>query len=375
MRKAIVGLMVAGLMAAAAPATAQVPGSQDPLSLITSGFIVPYVGADSNSESWLELYAPFSGVTVHAFFYNTTCVRQGDSVGIELTENDAELVRIDNLGNTPTTGLMTAAGVDASGFILQPLENPVHARVLWVNVNDGFVRTLEPISASTADNDFGNGFTLGTGTWNPLRTGAVFFAPPEVGGVTTRLLLVCPNQNIIGDVGTTSSTTRAFGPASGFPELFPTARAVGATTPLRVRVYDDEENFLRDVTTTCDCLTDKSVLDISAVYADTVRAPAGTYTEIEGATANAQPAVCSTTEIVPVPSPGTPNPGNPCPLNDNGDGQFRLITPAINGGGPFAFTGYRAVRVAGFDIFGRLSNGSRSQIQGSALFDSGSNGR
>ena len=127
-----------------------------------------------------------------------------------------------------------------------------------------------------------------------MRTAAAFFAPLESGGLHTTIYFVCPNTNIQRHLPTNGG---ALSPANGFPMIFPSLQVAGSTTPLRVRVYDDEESLLRDVTSSCNCLTIKPVTDLDLVYASAVDAPNGTYTEVEGATTNAVPATCSTTVI------------------------------------------------------------------------------
>ena len=111
-----------------------------------------------------------------------------------MTTNDIELLRVDNI-TAATSGLITAAGVSPDGFTLSPDNFPpgVHARVLWVTPA-GTVRILEPIALSTVDNDRSGR----DGFWNPLRTGATFFAPLQgaVPGLATTVYFVCPNTNI-----------------------------------------------------------------------------------------------------------------------------------------------------------------------------------
>lgn len=383
MRKLMVGLMVVSLLAVAAPAMAQVPGSLDPLGLATSGVVLPYVGSPAG-ESWLEVYAPVSGTSFHMFFFDAACNRVGDSVHLELTTNDIQLLRVDNLGNTPTSGLITAGSVDGTGFHLAPLDAPVHSRVLWVNVAANFIRVLEPIVVDHFDS-FGDFFPQGQ--WSPLRTAATFFAPREQAGfLATSLYFVCPNTNIVGQQRLPNSA-RAFVINDGFPTLVGQPQVPGQPTPLLVRVYDDEERFLRDVRTDCNCLTERRVTDISPVYADAFSAPAGTYSEVEGGASPAaagQAAVCSTTEVEPLVVPGVQNVGNPCPFftDDPGNFQFVLISPAVapRAAGTFSFTGYRAIRAFGdqLDVFGRLSNGWKCDIAADfslACFDSAPNFR
>src|SRR5882724_4546994 len=149
MRKLIVGLVVVGLLAVGAPAMAQ---RADPLGLISSGAVLPYVGNGTiapGSISFLEVASPVEDNSgLHMFFFDTSCKRQGQSVGLPLTTNDVEILRVDDLGGgTPNEGLLTMAQIDAGGFALKPLPvtSPIHARVLWLNAAGDYIRILEPI--------------------------------------------------------------------------------------------------------------------------------------------------------------------------------------------------------------------------------------
>src|SRR5207244_3915940 len=112
------------------------------------------------------------------------------------------------------------------GFVLAPIPFPgaVHSRVYWADTSHNRIRILEPIALSTIDNDLNTGFGTPSfsGVWNPLRTGATFFAPLEGTSFTTTLYFICPTTNIAGASGSTTSTTRAFG-TDLFPQLVPTA--------------------------------------------------------------------------------------------------------------------------------------------------------
>lgn len=383
MRKLMVGLtMVVGLLAVTPPAMAQgsfaAPGSLDPVGLITSGAVLPFLGQGGagSALSFLELYAPVNATNVHMFLFDSTCVRGGPSINVPLTANDIALVRIDNIGSgAPTSGLVTAANSDSQGFTLLPWTGsdgagPVAARTLWANSNGNFVRVIDPIGLQSIDETFLS--LTNTGGWNPMRTAAAFFAPLEAGGLHTTIYFVCPNTNIQRHL---PSPSGAFREDNGFPVIFPGLQIAGSTTPLRVRVYDDDENFLRDVTSSCNCLTIRPVTEIDAVYASAVDAPDGTYTEVEGATQSAVPAVCSTTVVEPLNTPNTRNSGNACPGAPLGcdfgatvcTGQFQQTTPAIPGGGPFSFVAYRAIAVPGFDVFGRVPGMSICHIRGDAF--------
>ena len=370
MRKLIVGLVVVGLLAVGSPAMAQ---RADPLGLIASGAVLPYVGNGTiapGSLSFLEVASPRQdNANLHMFFFDKTCKRQGQSVGLPLTTNDVEILRVDDLGGgTPTEGLITMAQAASGGFTLQPLpsESPIHARVLWVNGVGDYIRILEPIALAN--------FDLESETWNPLRSAATFWAPPVIPGfLSTTIYFVCPTPDITGPTVSDAATgipafsSNVANPGGPFPVLDPPA---AATTSLRFRIYDDEENFLRDVRNTCQCLTPHPVTEISDIYE---KAPNGTYTEVEGDVVHVggTSAQCSIT-VLDCGS-GCPN-GNcgsvtspDCPV-DVASGCHFLETQKPVGAhdNSFSFTGYRAISVTigevGLDAFGRLSNGAACSI-------------
>jgi hypothetical protein len=391
----MVGLtMVVGLLAVTPPAMAQfdaihAAGSQDPVGLMATGAVIPFLGEGlaAGGMSFLELLAPVGGAPVHMFLFDASCVRGGPSINVELTANDAALIRVDNIGGgAPTSGLITAARPDASGFTLLPwisdIGEFVAARTLWANATGNFVRVIDPIALATIDEFIpslilANGIDVldNTGGWSPMRTSAAFFAPLESGSLHTTIYFVCPNTNIQG-----TGAVGAFRSTNGFNIIFPRLQTAGATTPLRVRVYDDDELLLRDVTSSCNCLTIKPVTALDPVYASAAIAPNGTYTEVEGGTQNAVPAVCNFAVIEPLATPNTPNAGNACPGAPLGcifggapvcTGQLQQTTPAIPGAGPFSFVAYRAITVPGFDVFGRVAGGSIGNISGSTAFTGG----
>ena len=75
-----------------------------------------------------------------------------------------------------------------------------------------------------------------------MRTAAAFFAPLEAGGLHTTIYFVCPNTNIQRHHADRQHLgSGAFDPDNGFPIIFPALQVAGSTTPLRVRVYDDDE--------------------------------------------------------------------------------------------------------------------------------------
>jgi hypothetical protein len=96
MRKLIVGLAIGALLGAVPPAMAQ---SGDPLGLITSGAVLPFVGGGTNfpgSMSFLEVASPNSDNSLHAFFFDANCNRGTISIPIDLTTNGLTVMRIDD---------------------------------------------------------------------------------------------------------------------------------------------------------------------------------------------------------------------------------------------------------------------------------------
>jgi hypothetical protein len=146
-------------------------------------------------------------------------------------------------------------------------------------------------------------------------------------GTTTSSFTGVSGINGVYQNGTQITPVPIVPPGQAFPALHPVPVQTGAT-PLFLRVYDDEENFRRNVDIFCRCWGAHPVADIDSIYSNAdpvIGAPRGTYTEIEGK-----------------PS---------CEANDE-----------------CSFTGYRAIRWGagnvGNDVWGRLSNGSFLSLRG-----------
>jgi hypothetical protein len=391
MRKLFVGLLTVGLLAAAAPAMAQ---WGDPYNLLASGAVLPFVGSgaiDPGSISFLEVSAPGVGTgsnppsSVHMFFFNSTCTRQGESVGLPVSGHILELLPLtpDFIGTTsPGDGLIALGGVDATGFHLVPLDGQLHAKVISFNVPNNQLRTWEPITVTNFESTFFGGGGAANGgalTWNPLMTGTAFFAP-HLTGISTQLYFICPNTNIQSK--SLTSIASAFPIASGFP-IFETRFAsladfdgfqtAGTPTPLAVRIFRDDETFLRDATTSCNCLTKTDVTAISSVYTSAQAGPLGTLTEIQGGSAT-QTCSTSLTDVVPATA------SNPCACADEACAtdpthtsgfKFRLIQ--ADHPSPFAFTGYRAMTFGSgasqASFFSRLQTGFACDFTPQSCFD------
>jgi hypothetical protein len=386
MRKLIVGLIAVAVLATAAPAMAQFT---DPLGLINSGAVIPFVGSNGTisgshvAASFLEVASPVGdNSNFHMFFFDSNCTRTGDSVGLPVTANGMAVLRVDNVQVTdknPPEGLIAAASVDSTGFALRPLDSPVHMRMLWFDVTSGFGRTLEPIAIDNAE--------VPGITWNPLRSGATFFTPLVGTGFDTTIFFICPNTAVTNDATLTGG---AFPRGRGFPALVdaggnpPQTSGAQTATSLRVRVFDLNEHFIRDLRTTCGCLTARPLAaspaqggigGISDVFHDAVAAPDGTFSEVEGDTVNAKAAVCDFTKqlgsVTLAPGVAAPDCSTFAGVDANGNNRFNtftIVTPSQQAAGPAVFTGYRAMPInfpgVHVDLFGRLSNASAPSLQG-----------
>lgn len=388
MRKFIVGLLGVGLLAVGTPAVAQVInpqfGTADPLGLISSGAVIPYVGNGAiapGSLSFIELSSPVgdnSGANnggiggTHMFFFDASCVKGPASVGIPLTTNDFIIQRVDDIDSNAVEGLIAIGGVDETGFLLRPMENPIHARMLWFDAVTNTMRVLEPIGLQN--------FEGPTQTWNPLRTGATFVALPEgtssLLGITshTTIYLVCPNQNVAGPVRPPSVF-----PQPPFPLLLPAATS--GTLGIDVRVYGDDERFLRNGTTQCTCLTRIPVTAINGagdIYGSAQFAPFGTLTELESHAARVvvKQAVCGAqcgsgavdgcqVDAATIDGLGKVTATDLSFCRTGAPPvQLSVFSASVSATQTSPFTGYRGMIVNGLDIFGRLSNGSAQALEG-----------
>jgi hypothetical protein len=367
-----VGVLAVGLLAVAVPAMAQgglvlgvgnAAGIGDPLSLATSGVLLPYVNNGVNGDvSLVEVAnpAPFNLPIpdLHMVFFNANCNRIV-SANTPVTENDILILPLTPIvGNVD--GLVAIARAAANGVDLVPLTavDAIHTRTYWINALSAQFRSrvLSPIvlDVFAGGNELASPVNFGGGAatqglncaanagapnpnrlgpcistiWSPLRTGFTFFAPLEAGGVHTVLYLICPKATIQD-----ANNTKGVFPWNLFPRLDTTVTAAPAIAfrtsypngSLRGRVYDHDEVFLRDVLTDCDCWLPKGVLSINPIYGNALEAPFGTYTEME---------TDNTTNFA---------------------------------SGDFAMTAYKSINLnlGGsllFDLFGRVSGGSRFDL-------------
>jgi hypothetical protein len=304
---------------------AQVPqgGIGDPLTLAASGVLIPYL-TSGGTVALLEVASPVSNnPNLHMQFFDANCNQVGPSVGMPLTTNDIafQVVGASQGGTVPdgTNGLVAISAVGQDGFSNIPLEAPIHSRMYTFNASDGTSRVLEPIVLDTAE--FAGLFN----TWSPMRTAATFFSPLQTASVHTHLILICPKNTIQGATGAYFGSGDGDFSTTGFPVIKPPFPGGTGTHGLRVRIYDTNEVFKRNTFTFCNCLSQKFLEDgssIDPIYGNASEVPFGTYTELEE-----DPTIATTS----------------------------------------TFTGYRSIFTVGSalnNFFGRLSNGSRSSIQG-----------
>lgn len=362
MRKLIaVGVLVGGLLAgggwgqqAQAATTFLQPqgGLGDPLTLAASGVLIPFLTSGPlGTVALIELASPVGyndSPALHLIFYNNTCVR-AESVELELTINDIAFVNPAFSVVSATNGLVAIGGIardpitgNLDHLRIGPLENPIHSRVYEFNPSDGRSRVFEPIIVDTAE--FGVDFGFTEKTWSPLRTAATFFAPFETATVKTQLTLICPRTSIQGAVNAAfGDSTTQLGPgfsSTGFPLIFPPFWTVtgGVLQPMQGVIYNTEEEFIADISFTCDCLNPDVPL--------TVLSPAGAYSFVSSTLPDASHGTYTEFEVVATLAPATPN------------------------ASPGSFTGYKASFTVGSalnNFFGRLSNGNRTSIAGTIL--------
>jgi hypothetical protein len=282
------------LLGTAGPAAAQF-GFGDPLGLIASGGLQPFVSS-GGSVSVVEFASPVdclggTGCTsfeFHLIFFNDACTR-GVSVALPLTTNDVDVVTTLGLGSGSISGLIAFGISGNTGAELNPIPNnrPVFARAHEINIGGDYSRVIDPIGLWNPE--------FPGPTWNAMRTGAAFFAPPESGTFATSLYLVCPDASI------QAQNTGAGGVfiVPTFPDLIPDSAASltsgDASAAIQGVVFNDEELFINDIFLTCDCLTIRTLLSIGGPYVDLGKAPNGTYTELLGGTAPF--ALCSDSDV------------------------------------------------------------------------------
>jgi hypothetical protein len=363
---------------AAVPATAQLA---DPLSLAASGVLLPFFSDPAAGfVSVLEVTSPVVPTTqgfippfsftnpLHTVFFFENCARDG-SAGDVLTAKQAKAYISSASPFLLNFNGLAAIGSTIQGNDLLPLNFPLHTRTHWIDTKTGRLRELEPIILDTflalnpaflplVENP-GAGGSLGLcapGTapfaglnngfcWSPLRSAATFVTPQESASLTASIILICPTADIQAGSPASNPTGNnggIFNPNAGFPRIqnrdgssgFPGRNVITGnnSTTLRGRIYDDDEDLVRDIQVPCRCLTRTPILSIDTVY-NLPPANLGShtvpvwYTELETQSANPNPVV-----------PGSAQ--------------------------QFSFTGYWNLDVAGHEatLFHRMSNASLDNL-------------
>jgi hypothetical protein len=355
-------LAVCLLLAAAAPASAQLA---DPLSLATSGVLVPFFSDPAAGfVSVLEIVSPVVPAIftnpLHVVFFRDNCARDKSVTDIETPKQAKAFISTAAPLALTFNGLAAIAST-VQGNDLLPLSFPLHTRTHWIDAKNGRLREVEPIVLDTflslnpaflplvvnlvADASLGL-CASGTGVfagsvnngfcWSPLRSAAVFVTPRETAAIKANVYLICPTADIQNNAG-----TGVFPIAAGFPRIqnrdgsfgFPARSVVtgGNVTGLRGRIYNDDESGPKDILVPCACLTTLAVASIDTLYS-TAPANLGAhtipvwYTELEVQTAVSNPVV--------------PNPQQ------------------------FSFVGYWGLEVTGREatLFHRMSNASLDNL-------------
>jgi hypothetical protein len=309
MMRLMVGLMAVGLLAMAAPASAQflgqtglVPGGKgDPLALASSGVLIPYFnGGATGDTTFLEITTPVgpdgigqapglsSSVPLHMIFFDAACTRF-QSQDVPMSINDLSMTDTSTITGTQR-GLIAigSRGLNDTTLTPIPTNGAIHTRAYWLRLITGRSRVLEPIVIAQAEDpingpDFGAGSQIGGTWWSPLRSAATFLAIETTGtpAIHTPLIFICPTTSIQGFDNVLVAgqggvfPTSAFWPVktsaggaitTGFGGVFfgpgnvPTAFS-GAS--LSGRLYNTDELLLRDVQVNCTCVTETNLPSIT----------------------------------------------------------------------------------------------------------------
>jgi hypothetical protein len=205
----------------------------DPLGLISSAVIQPYVS--SGSFTVVELTSPvFWNIPIEGFWFDAFCARLV-SFPRPLTRNDIELFAPEDYGVLGDGLLVLAYSFNNQNLRPIPPNTPIHSRGHWVNIPEDYIRVIDPIAVSSPE-------SVPAPSYSPLRS-AASWTNPQVPVDTT-----APFGNAIYFVCPTSSVYSVLPTALGFP----TPPAV--VTQLFLRVFDNEL-FVLDRIIPCTCFT------------------------------------------------------------------------------------------------------------------------
>jgi hypothetical protein len=291
-------LAVAGVLAGSLGSAAWAQGA-DPLGIIATAATIPYFNRDDTTGQLFVvlLASPIddngkanprpTGAESHLWFYTVNCLLT-DSISVPMSKNDVEIVVLDKSFVTFPEGVILIAGTtDNIGQV--PLQNPIVARGVWLDVINNRARYIDPAAAvvnDTSETTFITGNGSGIQEWSAYDSGQIIsFAPPDDGGTfVDSVILTCP-------IGTTPGTL------AYDMDFLVSFVNVGQLTPpdrifLRAAVYDLEEVPGVDWTAACHCVGASKVTDAPpSAFTTVIRlkdlsptyAINATYTEIRGA--------------------------------------------------------------------------------------------
>jgi hypothetical protein len=312
MRKIIGVLVGMALVFVVGSADAANNGTGDPLGLIASAAIQPFysVGPD---DTLIEVDSPLDDNNgdnfLHVIYFNAACNRlisrpkNVSHKGVIVFSPDVDLAGLGPAGNT--NGLAVIGRTDDFVTLTPiPPSASIHVRGYWFNTLQDFIRVVDTIAVDSSE-------TIGAAkqTYSPLRSAASLVVPLDIPAIFTNTIhLICPTSTVYSETALN---------APPFP-----------TPPLSASLltgfqYDDSENLVIDFSLACSC---SSMFQLSTIFP--------TFGLLFG------PSFLTYTELLTYNVVG-------------------LAAPPAIANNPPAFTGYRALSVAGqLDSFGRLANGS-----------------
>jgi hypothetical protein len=267
MRRFAIGLML--VMCLILPGQADAFWA-DPLGLISSAVIQPYVS--SGSFTVVELTSPvFWNIPIEGFWFDAFCFRL-ISFPRPLTRNDITLFSPEEYGVLGDGLLVLAYSFNNQQLRPIPPNTPIHSRGHWVNIALDYIRVIDPIAVSSPE-------SVPAPSYSPLRS-AASWTNPQVPVDTAvpfdnAIWFVCPSGVVPGDaIGVYEALPATLG--------FPAPPAV--VNQLFLRVFEDEL-FVFDRIINCFCFFPFNLGDSSFPYTRAPRPHDGSlqalwYTEV-----------------------------------------------------------------------------------------------
>jgi hypothetical protein len=261
----------------------------DPLGILAGEAAIPYFNRDDTTGNLFVvlLASPIddngkanprpTGAESHLWFYTVNCLLT-DSLSVPMSKNDVEIVVLDKSFVTFPEGAILIAGT-TNNIDRVPLQHPIVARGVWLDVLNNRARYIDPAAALVNDT---SETTFINVSWSPYDSGQIIsFAPPDDGGTfVDSVILTCP-------IGTTPGTLAYDMELVNVLQVTPPDRIF-----LRAAVYDLEEVPGVDWTAACHCVGASKTTDAPpSAFTTVIRlkdlsptyATNATYTEIRGA--------------------------------------------------------------------------------------------